>query len=72
MIRLAEHAQRLRINLPESTETEIRRILKTMKIDGKRVWNNSWTGEDIKPDLTYFKKGNKKFVPGIHFVRLVK
>tara|TARA_Y100000996_G_scaffold309504_1_gene246104 strand:+ start:1722 stop:2981 length:1260 start_codon:yes stop_codon:yes gene_type:complete len=44
----------------------------TMKIDGKRVWNNSWTGEDIKPDLTYFKKGNKKFVPGIHFVRLVK
>ena len=44
----------------------------TMKVDGKRVWDNSWTGEDIKPDLTYFKKGSKKFVPGIHYVRLVK
>ena len=44
----------------------------TMKVDGKRVWDNSWTGEDIKPGLTYFKKGSKKFVPGIHYVRLVK
>ena len=44
----------------------------TMKVDGKRVWDNSWTGEDIKPDLTYFKKGSKKYVPGIHYVRLVK
>ena len=44
----------------------------TMKVDSKRVWNNSWTGEVIEPGLTYFKKGNKKFVPGIHFVRLVK
>ena len=44
----------------------------TMKIDGKKVWDNSWTGEEIKPGLTYFKKGNKKYVPGIHYVRLVK
>ena len=44
----------------------------TMKIDGKKIWDNSWTGEDIKPGLTYFKKGNKKYVPGIHYVRLVK
>lgn len=44
----------------------------TMKIDGKKVWDNSWTGEEIKPGLTYFKKGSKKYVPGIHYVRLVK
>jgi hypothetical protein len=44
----------------------------TMKVDGKRVWDNTWTGEDIEPGLTYFKKGSKKFVPGIHYVRLVK
>ena len=44
----------------------------TMKVDKKRVWDNTWTGEDIEPGLTYFKKGNKKYVPGIHFVRLVK
>ena len=44
----------------------------TMKVDSKRVWDNSWTGEDIEPGLTYFKKGNKKFVPGIHYVRLMK
>ena len=44
----------------------------TMKVDKKRVWDNSWTGENIEPGLTYFKKGNKKYVPGIHFVRLVK
>ena len=30
----------------------------TMKIDGKRVWDNSWTKEDIEPGLTYFKKGS--------------
>jgi hypothetical protein len=44
----------------------------TMKIDKKRVWDNTWTGEDIEPGLTYFKKGSKKYIPGIHFVRLVK
>lgn len=44
----------------------------TMKVDKKRVWDNTWTGEDIEPGLTYFKKGSKKFVPGIHFVRLIK
>jgi len=44
----------------------------TMKVDSKKVWDNSWTGENIAPGLTYFKKGNKKFIPGIHFVRLVK
>jgi|TARA_B100000780_G_scaffold120582_1_gene84430 hypothetical protein len=44
----------------------------TMKVDKKRVWDNTWTGEDIEPGLTYFKKGNKKYIPGIHFVRLVK
>ena len=43
-----------------------------MKIDKKRVWDNTWTGEDIEPGLTYFKKGSKKYIPGIHFVRLVK
>ena len=43
-----------------------------MKVDGKRVWDNSWTGEEIEPGLTYFKKGSKKYVPGIHYVRLVK
>lgn len=42
----------------------------TMKVDKKKVWDNSWTGEEIEPGLTYFKKGNKKFVPGIHYVRL--
>jgi hypothetical protein len=44
----------------------------TMKVDKKRVWDNTWTGEDIEPGLTYFKKGSKKYVPGIHFVRLIK
>ena len=44
----------------------------TMKVDKKRVWDNTWTGEDIEPGLTYFKKGSKKFVPGIHFVILIK
>jgi hypothetical protein len=44
----------------------------TMKVDKKKIWNNSWTGEEIKPGLTYFKKGSKKFIPGIHFVRLIK
>ena len=44
----------------------------TMKVDNKKVWDNTWTGEDIKPGLTYFKKGSKKYIPGIHFVRLVK
>ena len=44
----------------------------TMKIDKKRVWDNTWTGEDIEHGLTYFKKGSKKYVPGIHFVRLIK
>lgn len=44
----------------------------TMNVDSEKVWDNSWTGENIAPGLTYFKKGNKKFIPGIHFVRLVK
>jgi hypothetical protein len=44
----------------------------TMKVDGKKVWDNSWTGKDIEPGLTYFKKGSKKYIPGIHFVRFVK
>ena len=44
----------------------------TMKVDGKKVWDNSWTGQDIEPGLTYFKKGSKKYIPGIHFVRFVK
>jgi hypothetical protein len=43
-----------------------------MKVDGKKVWDNSWTGQDIEPGLTYFKKGSKKYIPGIHFVRFVK
>ena len=45
----------------------------TMKIDKNRVWNNSFEpGKDIKPDFTYFKKGKKKFVPAIHYVRFKK
>ncbi len=44
----------------------------TMKVDKKRVWDNTWTGEDIEPGLTYFKKGSKKYIPGNHFVRLIK
>jgi hypothetical protein len=55
----------------ETKNREYNRI-GTMKVDKKRVWDNSWSGEDIEPGLTYFKKGNKKYVPGIHFVRLVK
>lgn len=55
----------------ETKNGEYKRI-GTMKVDAKKVWDNSWTGEDIEPGLTYFKKGNKKFVPGIHYVRLVK
>ena len=43
-----------------------------MKVDKKRVWDNTWTGEDIEPGLTYFKKGSKKYIPGNHFVRLIK
>ena len=43
-----------------------------MKVDKKRVWNNSWTGEDIEEGFTFFKKGSKKFIPNIHFVRLIK
>ena len=27
-----------------------------MKVDKKKVWDNSWTGEEIEPGLTYFKK----------------
>jgi len=55
----------------ETKNGEYKRI-GTMKIDKKRVWDNTWTGEDIEPGLTYFKKGSKKYVPGIHFVRLIK
>ena len=55
MNRLAEHAQRLRIKLPETTETEIRRILKTLKIDDKnelipqKMIRISYTPDDIEP-----------------------
>ena len=55
----------------ETRNGEYKRI-GTMKVDKKRVWDNTWTGEDIEPGLTYFKKGSKKYVPGIHFVRLIK
>ncbi|MDG1160953.1 MAG: hypothetical protein P8M76_02660, partial [Flavobacteriaceae bacterium] len=55
----------------ETKKGEYKRI-GTMKVDKKRVWDNTWTGEDIEPGLTYFKKGSKKYVPGIHFVRLIK
>ncbi|MGY8887270.1 MAG: hypothetical protein ACKVGT_10665 [Flavobacteriales bacterium] len=42
----------------------------TMKVDKKRVWNNSFEpGKDLEPGFTYFKKGSKKFVPGIHYVK---
>ena len=34
MNRLHEHAQRLRIHLPETTDIEIRRILRNLKVDG--------------------------------------
>ena len=45
----------------------------TMKVDKKRIWNNSFEiGKDVEPGLTYFKKGNKKFIPGIHYVKLKK
>jgi hypothetical protein len=44
----------------------------SMKVDKKRVWDNSYTGMDVSPGLTYFKKGNKKYIPGIHYVRFVK
>ena len=55
MIRLHEHAQRLRINLPETTGTEIRRILKTLKLDDvdelipKKLIRISYTPDDIEP-----------------------
>jgi hypothetical protein len=54
------------------TKNGVYNSIGTMKVDSKKVWDNSWTGENIAPGLTYFKKGNKKFIPGIHFVRLVK
>tara|TARA_R110002051_G_scaffold274139_1_gene334886 strand:- start:4950 stop:6191 length:1242 start_codon:yes stop_codon:yes gene_type:complete len=44
----------------------------TMKVDKDKVWNNSWTSEEIETGLTYFKKGSNKYVPGVHYVRLVK
>lgn len=55
----------------EKRKGEYKRIGK-MKVDKKRVWNNSWTGEDIEEGFTFFKKGSKKFIPNIHFVRLIK
>ena len=55
----------------ETKDGEYNRIGK-MKIDEKKIWDNSWNSEDIKPGLTYFKKGSKKYIPGIHYVRLIK
>ena len=45
----------------------------TMKVDKKRIWDNSFEiGRDVEPGLTYFKKGSKKFIPGIHYVKFKK
>ena len=55
MNRLHEHAQRLRINLPGNTESEIRRILKTLKVDNvdelipRKMIRISYTPNDIEP-----------------------
>jgi len=44
-----------------------------MKVDKKRIWDNSFEiGRDVEPGLTYFKKGSKKFIPGIHYVKFKK
>ena len=55
MDRLHEHAQRLRINLPETTEVEIRRILRTLKLDDvdelipKKMIRISYTPNNTEP-----------------------
>lgn len=55
MNRFHEHAQRLRINLPEGTEIEIRKILKTLKLDDvselipTKMIRISYTPNDVEP-----------------------
>lgn len=55
MNRLQEHAQRLRINLPEGTEKTFTKILKTLKMDEvnelipKKMIRISYTPDDIEP-----------------------